>query len=287
MNNKIIECYDIGGTNIRGACLKNGEIISELITVSSVKNNIQELINKIKFISKKIRDSVSPDAVSIGLPGPIANGILECSPPLRINSPVDLQKQFINIFNEPLFFENDMTMAVHAEYYKGQGKNYDNFTLITLSTGLGVGVVINNNILTNNIEVGHSVICGDLGSQTANIKWIDYSSGMGIQKLLKKNCIRENIIEFFKSDNHPLFDIIKEANVRGFSNIVNAYAPEAIVIMGSIGLNQFNKIIPNSTDLKKYTIAKKPPVILKTDFDDKIGIIGCYYNAIINFGKEK
>jgi len=286
MRNLIIECYDIGGTNIRGALLKNGQIISELINTNSITNNISELTKLIKDISKKLRTTDYPDAISIGLPGPITKGILECSPPLRINSPINLHDQFKDIFQEPIFFDNDLTMAVHAEYYKGQGKNYNNFSLITLSTGLGIGVVINKNILTHSIEIGHSAICGDLNSQTTDAKWIDYSSGMGIEKLLNRHSIKGGIIDFFNNDEHPLFNIIKAANIRGFSNILNAYASEAIIVMGSIGLKQFDKIIPNSIDLKQYSITQNLPKIIKTDFGDNIGIIGCYYYAINNTRKE-
>ena len=72
---------------------------------------------------------------------------------------------------------------------------------------------------------------------------------------------------------------MRRYNAQGFGTIVNAYDPEAIVIMGSLGLQQFEKIILDEEELAVFTINRPLPVFLKTKQTSDIGIWGTYFVA--------
>ena len=159
-----------------------------------------------------------------------------------------------------------------------------NFCLLTLSTGIGVGVVLNGQKTNNVTEIGHNVIEKD--SRFANSCqghsgcWVSQASGYGIEETLKRAGHRK-IKDFYKRDIfHGIINRIKEYNAHGIGNLINAYDPEKIIIMGSLGLKLFEKIIPEKDDIKQYTIIRPIPEIKPTKLGDNIGLLGAYYHAI-------
>lgn len=50
--------------------------------------------------------------------------------------------------------------------------------------------------------------------------------------------------------------------------------------MGSLGIKQFDCLIPQPAAIEHYTINRPIPVIVKTQFEKEIGIIGVYYAAL-------
>ena len=73
---------------------------------------------------------------------------------------------------------------------------------------------------------------------------------------------------------------IKSYNAHGFGNIVNAYDPEKIIVMGSVGIKQFDRIIPDKKSISKYSLVQTIPDIEPTQIGDDIGLYGAYYRAI-------
>ena len=59
--------------------------------------------------------------------------------------------------SKKLFVKNDMYMATYAELKEGFGETCTNFILVSISTGIGLGVVINNNLLDIRAEMGHQI----------------------------------------------------------------------------------------------------------------------------------
>ena len=66
------------------------------------------------------------------------------------------------------------------------------------------------------------------------------------------------------------------ANIVGLTHVIHAYDPEKIVIMGSLGLKQFDKIIPSKKLVKEKCFLRPIPPILKSNIGDKIGLLGAY-----------
>jgi hypothetical protein len=79
---------------------------------------------------------------------------------------------------------------------------------------------------------------------------------------------------------------VKEYNAHGFGVLVNAYDPEKIVIMGSVGMKQFDRIIPDKNDIARYTLVQTIPDVESTLIGGDIGLYGTYYRALSLIGNS-
>ena len=287
---EVIECYDVGGTNIRGALVVSNR--PEIILSKSVKTargNPKEILKQILGISTFLRDSKEKViAVSLGVPGPVVDGIMQKSPPLQLSNPLDFSSKLNREMKEPIYVDNDLNSAAMAELHMGIGKKVKNFNLLAISTGIGVGIVIDGKLLGGACgEFGHDVLernpklankcsCGRNGC------WVAMASGYGIEQTANKeigNITAENLFELYKSGNPIAKKIVKRVrdyNAHGIGNILNAFPADALVVMGSVGLKQFDNIIPLAEEIKKYTINKIPKIV-PTKLGEDIGIFGAYF----------
>jgi glucokinase len=289
---KVIECYDIGGTKIRSALVSiNRPKIILSKSVKSIKGDPKKILKQILEISTFLRKSKNQViALSIGVPGPVVNGIMQKSPPLHINNPVDFSSELKKMIKQPIYVENDLKAAANAELNMGIGKKVKNFNLLTISTGIGVGIVINGKALSGAYgEFGHDVLernpklanrcsCGKSGC------WVSMASGYGIEQTANKQIGKidaEHFFELYKSGNSiakKIVEKVRDYNAHGIGNLLNAFPSDMIVVMGSIGLKQFNNVIPSPKEIKKYTINRIPRII-PTKLGEEIGIFGAYFVA--------
>jgi len=287
---KLFECYDIGGTKIRGALIqKNGEILIKK-SIKTKKGSPDKLIKQIKYLSNSLRKDINSKdvvAVSLALPGPVKKNILLESPQLNIKSKLDLASKFKKYTKKPVFVINDMKAAIRAELKFGIGKKVKNFYLLTISSSIGSGLVVDGKILEGFYgEFGHDIlerdskkaivcVCGRKGC------WGAMSGGIGIEKTmrkeLKKTLTVERFFDIYKKDKRvkKIIENIRSYNAHGIGNMLNAFSVDEIVIMGSVGLNQFKKIIPSSKEIKKYTINNIPKII-PTKLGEDIGLLGAF-----------
>ena len=255
---KLILSIDLGGTKLSFS-------LSELDgkhLIYEKQNTESKFLSQLKQIYIELEKNWNRkiDVVSIGVPGPVTNGVLGPCAPLLNSKPISFIECFPNL--ETLFIRNDMYMATYAELKEGFGKKYNNFILVSISTGIGVGIVINNNLLNIRSEMGHQIIseAGDEIRTCVNHNncWASYCSGSALGKNLTDNQYKK----------------LKKFNTLAFSNLVAAYDPEIIVLMGGVALNLFEKMIPKSEDLSNYIMIDKPPIISPTFLSEKIGVIG-------------
>ena len=128
---EVIECYDIGGTNIRGALVASDRpkiILSK--SIRTTRNNPKKLCKQILEISTYLRNfKEKVIAVSLGVPGPVIDGIMQKSPPLQISNPLDFSSELNKEIKEPIYVDNDLNAAARAELYMGIGKKVKNLRL--------------------------------------------------------------------------------------------------------------------------------------------------------------
>ncbi len=186
---------DIGGTSIKIGLVENETIIkkSVLMVDKSLSQNeqISAIGNLIKKDFKEYLDKVT--CIGIASPGVIdrANGICVIAPNLNWhNAPV------VAILKEMLGKEtkiiNDANAACLAELELGIGRDYQNFIMITIGTGIGAGIVRNHTLYEgkddSDTELGHLVMikdgnlckCGKRGCVEA------YCSATALIKLTKE-----------------------------------------------------------------------------------------------------
>lgn len=197
---KLIIGIDIGGTKIQLALFtQNAKRIDTLVFPTQVRQGSESAINKIieniSFLLDKYRlKPINIESINIGAPGPVnyRTGVILQPPNLPTWRNVPLKKILEEKFNGRVNLDNDANVAALGELYFGAGKDCNSLVYITISTGVGGGIIINRKLYRgwNNIagEVGHFTIdpsgprcsCGQIGCLEVFI------SGPNLVKSLKE-----------------------------------------------------------------------------------------------------
>ena len=139
---------DIGGTNIRvGAVDKNYNIIyiNKEGTLENVTSS-EELYIKIKEMIMNVPNYKEAKAIGIGVPGAVKSNRIMTARNLMYLKDFPLAERLKYDFDKEVYIENDAKVAALAQALKGIGKDFNKVCYITLSTGVGGGVVIDKNI---------------------------------------------------------------------------------------------------------------------------------------------
>lgn len=160
---------DIGGSKIRFGLVNEKKEIVEHPEVSEIRisgiklnnENLLELLQKnialILDYSKK--EHLDVIAISIGSPGPIdfKRGLIKNPPNLPYLKDFAIVDKLKNIFPLPIFLLNDADAGLLGERWLREKDNYKDIVYITLSTGVGSGVLKNNELMAGS-ELGHQVL---------------------------------------------------------------------------------------------------------------------------------
>ncbi|MBE6701436.1 MAG: ROK family protein [Ruminococcaceae bacterium] len=286
---------DIGGTNIKFGIVdaNYSNVKSYSIPTPTDKGDVylvEQIINKVHEIKKEY----DFDRIGIGTPGRINSEegiVIRASNLPYKNTPI--VKMLENEFHLPVKLANDATCAIYGEFYAGFGQKYDNFIMITLGTGVGGGIVLNNKIYMgkngNAGEIGHIIIkydglqcpCGQIGcyeqyaSVTALIRQTKTAIENNPDSLLAKSA-------GYKISGRTAFDAMKKgcpvaAKVVddyinyiaiGIKSLVRIFQPDAIVLGGAISNEGDNLLLPLR---EKVTM---PVEILISNLKNDAGVLG-------------
>ncbi len=298
---------DLGGTNLKAGIVdRDGKIAYRLsIKTNSdadsqtISDQILELIAEIV----KITNLKKSDIVGIGLGSP---GLVDKKGETILFSPnlprwrnIPVKRIIAERFSMPCVLENDANAAAWGEKWAGAGKEASSLVMLTLGTGIGGGIVIENRLWrgANNVaaEIGHMVIqtdgppcnCGNRGCIEV------YASATGMvrrfQELLKggtpsvlKGCneiTAKRINEAAIQGDKASLDIIEETGrYLGIAivNIMHILNPEMIVLAG--GMICSGELLMNPirqvTAQRAFEASYKDTKIVFSQLGNDAGIIG-------------
>ena len=269
---------DIGGTFIKFAVLKNGEMLYK-DSIPTNQESDTKLLGEIIEKSKEIMKDFPVERIGVGVPGRIENGtVLSGNLPFK-QTPVEsiLKDAFLEI---PVTVQNDANCAALGEVLFGAGKNYENVVMVTLGTGIGGGIVLERRIAPGNKrigEIGYMIVmakggrecpCGLSGcweqyaSVTALIREATEAALLNKQDLLYKKYIDNGE----KLDGKLIFEALDEGSELakqvvsdyidwlkvGIESLVKIFAPDSIILAGGI-TKQGDRLIG---ELEKRAITK-------------------------------
>lgn len=249
---------DIGGTEIKfGVLNEKNELIykSEIPTdCSSAEKLTDDIADKCREIMKEFYVC----GVGIGTPGRIKDGKVTA-----VNIPfdnLDLKALMEEKLHIPVKVSNDANCAALGEAICGAGKDTDNIVMISLGTGVGGGIIVNNSIYEgcgSAGEIGHMPLvykgkdcpCGLKGcfEQYASAAALSQAAIKAAEEnpesILNKVYKEENRMSgrlFFKAiseDCETAKDVLDDYTsylAAGIAGIVNIFDPEAVVLSGGI-----------------------------------------------------
>lgn len=138
---------DLGGTNLRAARVRNGQIeasLQEPCLANGTQNEVLEQI--IQMITRLNQSSV--ERIGIAVPSIVdyKKGIVYHVQNIPSWTEVHLKDILEQRFNLETRVDNDVNCFVAAENVLGAGQPFRDFVGITLGTGVGAGIVINNEV---------------------------------------------------------------------------------------------------------------------------------------------
>lgn len=307
---KFVIGVDLGGTKINTGIVDEKGRVHRSIKVPTLANEgPYPVIERIKKSIYDVLKEQNMDIKDIGGIGIISPGPIDSDRGLVIN-PSNLPGwdhiPIVNILNEefhlPVMLDNDANAAALAEYLFGSGKGLKNFVYITVSTGIGGGVILDGKLYrganSNAGEVGHMTIdfkgpkcnCGNIGCFEV------YASGTGLARFAKRavqegkdTLIKELAGEKDINAQHVFEAAILKDPVAlelvdneafylgvGISNILTFANPERIAIGGGIS-KQWDMFYNRMMDtISERTLKPMLDVcqIVKSELKDDIGILG-------------
>jgi len=246
---------DLGGTKITAAVAdESGKIIfRKTIATEAHKGKKAVLDNLIGLAHDTVKESKIKLSqivkIGIGAPGPVipSEGAVIDPPNLPGWDKVPLRDILQEEFGKPVIVENDANAAAVAENLFGAGKGSLNMIYVTVSTGIGGGIIINGKLYNGARgtagEVGHMIVkdMGNLCSCGARGCLEAMASGTALGKMGEKIFNRKiDAVEIEKlalsgdKRAQELINIVAHYLGVGISNLVNILNPEVVVIGGGM-----------------------------------------------------
>lgn len=306
---------DLGGTNIAaGIVSEDGVIIKKGSVPTGRTRTAEEIIQDMCVLVKNLIKEAGlteEDIHSIGIGSPGApdreNGVIIYSNNLNFRN-VAIRKEIQKYINKPVYLENDANCAAIAESVAGAAKDATFAVIVTIGTGIGGGVIINNKLYIgfNGAagELGHTVIqlngeactCGRKGC------WEAYSSATALirQTIAAAKANPQSKIHELVGGNlgetnaKTAFDAMRMGDETGrqvvdhyitmlaeaLANMVNIFQPDVIAIGGGVSKEGENLLAPLREKMNSLTycaegVAKTRLVTAKMGND--AGIVGAAF----------
>jgi glucokinase len=296
MGDKVIG-VDIGGTNIRAGLISSDfQLLKKETAMTSDYQSANELFEHIRLMIERIDIHKEAKKIGIALPVPWKDGMEKFQDATNIpfleNASVSEIKA--NFPGYDLYFENDVNAIALLESHHGASINYEHSMYITVSTGIGSGIILNHSLYrgTNGYagEIG-SMIISDINKQHCLLykgTLESLCSGIALEeesiKLYGKGATAQYLFKQYQHGDESACEVV-EAWVDYFSSalasLMQTIDPEVFVLGGAVILNNpwlIDKLI-EQTRMKVLDQLKDKVQIRISKFGPDTGIIGAGYLA--------
>lgn len=280
---------DVGGTKIFSAIIdKNGQIISEIEKHSTPKT-FEEIENTFRKIIEKEENNV--DIIAFSTCGAVNNensAIVGSTGNIAKDYP---KTDFKSLSKKPVFVENDANCAAWAEHIIGASAGYSNSVMLTLGTGVGGGIIIDNRLLKGkNGAAGemHFKMYSDKRRKCSCGSWDCfeiYASGNGLkltaQEIMKNSEITTyDVIDGVNQGDEKMIEILnkwQEDITNGIIGLANIFDPDCFVLSGSMAEFVNTQSIEDNVNNQ---IVTTPTKIFKAKAGNYSGMIGAALLAL-------
>ena len=303
---------DLGGTNIAaGVVNENNEIVAKTSVKTGSGRPVNLIVDDMANAAKSAAESIGltlneVEWVGVGAPGTAnkASGVIEYSNNLGWYD-VPLVQMLEERTGKKVYIENDANAAAYGEYVAGAAKKADSSVMVTLGTGVGGGIVLNNKIYTGfnfaGAELGHSVIVVDGRPCTCERRGCleAYASATGLITTTReyvekyKDSVMWDLVEhdLSKVSGRTAFDAMRKGDKAGkmvvdeyikylacgITNIINTFQPDILCIGGGICHEGDTLMVPLKEIVKREVYSRnsaKNTEIVAASLGNDAGIIG-------------
>jgi predicted NBD/HSP70 family sugar kinase len=214
-----------------------------------IEEGIRHCISDARLVPEKI------SGIGLGIPGFVDGEHKFCHwTPLCANGVLNLNELIQKRLKIPTYLENDANAVTLAHQWFGEGKGIDNFLVITLEDGVGMGIVVNGQLYRGNRgiggEFGHMVIepggklcrCGKRGcveayaSNFALLEAAGQAIAQGLWECSRQTELAIEDVTAAALEGAPaLVDIYHKAGTMlglGLSALIQIFSPQRIILSG-------------------------------------------------------
>lgn len=306
---------DIGGTAVKiGLVDETGKILSVdqySVSFDQYKTPILETVLKSTDLFLASNDIIKKDLGGIGIS---ATGQIDTKLGIVAGSGgniknwegSDIKSSFLEKYHLPVTVINDANCVALGEKWIGSAKDATNVIVLTIGTGLGGGIIVNNQILLGQFgyggEIGHFSIddqglpctCGNTGcfeqyaSMTALVKSVTAYYETNDPNYLSCHFINgKSIFEAVKNGNPDIKQIVNawiNKISAGIVSLVHIFNPELVVIGGGVSIQEelfisklrdtvIQHVMPNFRNSLRLNAAS---------LGNNAGLVGAVYYLITN-----
>ena len=314
---------DMGGTQMRVALVdRQGQIVHRDVEPTLADQGRDDILERMAALLRREMARASQDRiVGIGasVPGPTdtATGTVYHPanlPGWGVFSPTETLEQALS---QTVTLANDGNLAALAEHRYGAGRGSRHVIYMTISTGIGGGLVLNNRLYLGSGgfagEIGHMTIdrngprcqCGNFGCLEV------MASGTAIARMARERLSSERdsevlrlangdadgvdapiVFQAAKSGDRMAAELVDEASFNlgiGIASLLNIFNPEVIVVGGGVSEN-LDVMIPQinrAVEERAMPQVKGPAPLVKAGLGDSVSLVGAGALAFaVNDGEE-
>lgn len=305
-NTQYVVGVDLGGTKIATALLdQSGQVLRRTRFQTAELKTAEEVIDCLVRSVEEVRGDLPVAGVGVASPGAVdtERGIILNGTNLPGWAGIPLREEMKRRLGIPVQVVNDANAAAWGEYYAGAGQGSKTMVYITISTGIGSGIVLDGKLLlgSNGIaaELGHTMIgvdgpvcsCGRPGC------WEAYASGTSIARIAEEAAAREASLmtnlaaqEGIPISAKHLFEAARQGDgtarqtvdevthyiALGLMNVVHTFNPDCIVIGG--GVSRVGDDLFSPVRRKTVSLVMEPFRdtfrIVPASLGDDVGVVG-------------
>ena len=255
----ILIVSDIGGTQMRVAAFDADTLTQVAHKRIPTQGNNQLPTDRLIQLISEIGKDHKIKAVGIAAPGFLdpKKGVVYEAPNIPGWNNLELKKIIEGSIKAPVFIGNDANMAALGEWKYGAGKGHKDILYLTISTGIGSGVIIDGQLLLGHrglaAEFGHVTIdpngpicgCGHPGhleafsSGTAIRKYVMEELSKGVPSLLSSNehlSSKDIYLAAMKNDNLAVEAFSRAGKYLGIAiaNFLHMLNPSIVILGGGV-----------------------------------------------------
>ncbi len=298
---------DLGGMSIKAGLIDdNYNIVYKETAPTDIENGMEKLASDIIGLIERVCGHAEGkvESIGIGIPGDVdkyTGRVVYCN-----NIPladIDIKGEIEKATGIPTFINNDANVAALGEVLAGAAKDYKDAVMITIGTGVGCGIVMNNEIYlgTNGAagEIGHHCIevdglkcaCGRQGCYEL------YASATALIRMTREAMEKNPDSKMWEiagsiegANGKTAFDAKRAGDAAGTEvvdkyirylasglvNVVNIFQPEALIIGGGISKEGEYLLAPlrEIIERERYSRGKIQSDIVIAKLGNDAGIIG-------------
>ncbi len=253
---------DLGGTQIRAVLADTtGCIVNRMQALTEAHQGPQAVIDRVVQAIEQMRATLPPDGVvrgiGLGAPGPLdpVSGVLFSAPNMHGWNHVPLRDILAERTGLPVTLSNDANAAVLAEWYFGGGIGYRHIVYITISTGIGSGVIMDGRLLLGRLgsgaELGQTMlddgggpgrsweqVASGTAMRAAAVEWMARDPNTLLHHIATPQTVTSADVALAAAQGDGLCQRLmdREGDLLGLGlvNALHLYSPEIILVGGSV-----------------------------------------------------